>query len=271
MIVYPNAKINLGLSVVARRADGYHELETVFCPIALSDVMELVVAQQQSTPITMRVEGLPLDVKPEDNICVRALCLLSQRVKLPPISVLLRKVVPSGAGLGGGSADAAFVLTGVNNMLRLGLSSDELKQMAAKLGADCAFFVDNKAAYATGIGDKLQPIELKLAGKHIIIVKPDVFVSTKEAYAGITPKRPEVAVKDVIQMPIERWKELLINDFEESIFRRHPLIAQIKAELYARGALYASMSGSGSAVYGIFNDYVDVDFGPHFTWKGVMS
>ena len=255
MIDFPNCKINLGLNITAKRQDGYHDLETVFYPIPLEDALEIVPRQQTdgtTHKYTLKQYGNAIDCDPEKNLVVKAYKLLDDIYGLPPTDIFLHKSIPSGAGLGGGSADAAFMLRMLDTVYHINIGTRQLEEYAARLGADCAFFVQDKPAFATGIGDILEPIELDLHGWQIVIVKPDIFVSTKEAFAGISPQKPCRSLKDIIKMPVSEWRELMVNDFEESIFPQHPEIKAIKDAMYSWGATYASMSGSGSSVYGLF-------------------
>ncbi|WP_336594724.1 4-(cytidine 5'-diphospho)-2-C-methyl-D-erythritol kinase, partial [Bacteroides acidifaciens] len=252
MIVFPNIKINLGLSITEKRPDGYHNLETVFYPVALEDALEIRALPEADKKITLHQYGMEITGNPEDNLVAKAYSLLDKEFHLPPVEIHLYKHIPSGAGLGGGSSDAAFMLKLLNGHFHLNLSEEQLEIYAATLGADCAFFIKNKPVYAEGIGNIFSPIELSLKGYQIMIVKPDVFVSTREAFANIHPHHPEYPVKEVIRRPVAEWKDTLINDFEASVFPQHPVIGEIKKELYNQGALYASMSGSGSSVVGLF-------------------
>lgn len=254
MITFPNVKINLGLSITEKRPDGYHNLETVFYPVALEDALEVRTssATAPDRKFTLHQHGLEIAGKPEDNLVAKAYQLLDEEFNLPPIDIHLYKHIPSGAGLGGGSSDAAFMLKLLNEHFHLNLPDNQLEEYAATLGADCAFFIRNKPTFAEGIGNIFSPIELSLSGYGIMIVKPDIFVSTREAFSNIHPKRPEHPIKEVIQRPVSEWKETLINDFEASVFPLHPAIEAIKQELYNQGAAYASMSGSGSSVFGLF-------------------
>ena len=256
MISYPNCKINLGLHVVGKRPDGYHDLETLFVPVHdLCAELEILPTTHYPLP-TISQDGIALDNAPDDNLCMRAWRLLHDEFAIPPVSIRLKKGIPFGAGLGGGSADAAFTLKMLNEMFSLHLSDSDLERRAARLGADCAFFIRNQAAYATGIGDRLEPIALDLSPYRIVIEIPaGEHVSTKEAYAGLSPftfhlSRPDL--REAVKKPIGEWKELIVNDFEASVFPSHPAIAALKDDLYRRGALYASMTGSGAAVFGIF-------------------
>lgn len=252
MITFPNCKINLGLSITEKRPDGYHNLETVFYPVALEDALEIRTHRDANQKFTLHQYGIEISGNPEDNLVVKAYLLLDKEFKLPSIEIHLFKHIPSGAGLGGGSADAAFMLKLLNNHYQLGLSENQLETHAATLGADCAFFIRNQPTFAEGIGNLFSPIDLSLSGYQIMIVKPNVFVSTKEAFSNIHPHRPEHSIKEVIKHPVDHWKDMLINDFEASVFPQHPVIGEIKNELYNQGAIYASMSGSGSSVFGLF-------------------
>ncbi|MBQ8704517.1 MAG: 4-(cytidine 5'-diphospho)-2-C-methyl-D-erythritol kinase [Bacteroidales bacterium] len=254
MTTYPNCKINLGLHVVGRRPDGYHNLETLFLPVHdLHDELEITEG-----PLTMQQDGIALDSAPEDNLCMKAWRLLHDGYGIPTVSIRLKKGIPFGAGLGGGSSDAAFTLRMLNELFSLGLGVADMEQCAARLGADCAFFVQNRPAYATGIGDQLKPIEWKdESGKWKVVIEIPAgeHVSTKEAYGGLhrdlfgTP-RPDL--REAVKRPVEEWRQLIVNDFEASVFPSHPAIAALKEDMYRRGALYASMTGSGAAVFGIF-------------------
>ena len=258
MISHPNCKINLGLHVVGKRPDGYHDLETIFLPVHdLCDELEIEEAVSGQWPVASMVQdGIVLDNTPEDNLCMKAWNLMHEEFGIPAVSIRLKKNIPFGAGLGGGSSDAAFTLKMLNEMFSLGLTDTHLEQRAARLGADCAFFIKNQPAYATGIGDRLSPIDLNLDNYRIVIEIPDEeHVSTKEAYSGLNHNlfgthRPDL--REAVMQPIERWRHLIVNDFEASVFPFHPAIAALKADLYRRGALYASMTGSGAAVFGIF-------------------
>lgn len=260
MITHPNCKINLGLHVVGKRPDGYHDLETVFLPVTdLCDELEITVAAPSDGAAQaprMIQSGIVLDNAPEDNLCTKAWRLLHEEFGIPAVDIQLRKNIPFGAGLGGGSSDAAFTLRMLNMMFTLDLTDDDLERRAARLGADCAFFVKNQPAYATGIGDQLSPIAIDLSAYRIVIEIPDgEHVSTKEAYAGIDRSRfgqPRPDLREAVRRPIGEWRQLIVNDFETSVFPTHPAIAALKEEMYRRGALYASMTGSGAAVFGIF-------------------
>jgi 4-diphosphocytidyl-2-C-methyl-D-erythritol kinase len=250
MLSFPNAKINLGLNVIERRPDGYHNLETVFYPLALSDILEVLTGKS----FQFHSSGLMLDTEGGDNLVVKAYSLLKSEFDLPPVRIHLHKVIPFGAGLGGGSSDAAYMLKMLSRLFGLGLSSQELQQYAAKLGADCPFFIDNHPSLATGIGDELTPISLDLDKYYIALVKPPLGVNTAHAYKAIRPSKHQTSIKDIMLQPVETWKECLNNDFETPVFKSFPEITSVKRRLYELGALYASMSGSGSSVYGIFQE-----------------
>lgn len=265
MITFPNAKINLGLNITEKRPDGYHNLETIFYPIPLEDALEVCTRHEGEGKYSLTQSGLSIEGDIEKNLVVKAYKLLQDEgCDLPPVDIYLHKHIPSGAGLGGGSADAAFMLKLLNGTYNLHLTEDCLEEYAARLGADCAFFIRNQPTYAEGIGNIFSPVELSLTGWQLLLVKPNVFVSTRDAFARICPQHPAHNLKDIIKLPIEKWKDYMINDFEESVFPQFPTIGDIKAKLYRLGAVYASMSGSGSSVYGLFapgSSLPDADFG----------
>lgn len=257
MITYPNAKINLGLNIVEKRPDGYHNLETVFYPINIQDALEVNTSDSENE-YTLTISGTPIEGDPESNLVVKAYKLLKQDFpEMPNIDIHMYKHIPTGAGLGGGSADAAFMIKLLNDKFKLDISVEKMEEYSAKLGADCAFFIQNKPVFASGIGNIFESIQLSLKGYYLLLVKPDIFVSTKDAFAHITPKRPETSLKEIIRMPVETWRATMKNDFEDSVFQKFPEIAAIKDKLYDMGAIYASMSGSGSSVFGIFREQVE--------------
>lgn len=253
MLLLPNCKINIGLNIVSKRSDGYHNLETVFFPIPLRDNLEFKEIENEDVPYRLVSGGVPIEGKPEDNLIVKVYLDMKAEFNLPALELCLYKNIPMGAGLGGGSSDAAAMMKGLNEAYNLQLSAEDMEKRLAKFGADCPFFVRNKPAYATGIGDELTNCNVSLKDKFFVLVKPDVFVSTKEAYAHVTPKLPAIPLAEAIKLPIETWKEQIVNDFEQSVFPFHPELPAIKQTLYDMGAVYASMSGSGSTMYGIFN------------------
>ncbi|MBO4379471.1 MAG: 4-(cytidine 5'-diphospho)-2-C-methyl-D-erythritol kinase [Muribaculaceae bacterium] len=252
MILFPNPKINIGLNILSRRPDGYHEIATVFYPVlSMTDILEIVEVPA-GKPTSLTVTGNHIDCHEEDNLVFRAFRLIKELYEIPNVEIHLHKIIPDGAGLGGGSADAAFMLKGLNEMFALDISDTDLANIAAHLGADCPFFIYNRPMYATGIGTDLSPIDIDLTDYEIRIEKPDVYVSTKEAYACVTPKKPDVELIDAVKLPVDKWSGIISNDFENSIFPSHSEISEVKRRFYDNGAVYASMSGSGSAVYGLF-------------------
>lgn len=275
MITFPNAKINLGLHITEKRLDGYHNLETVFYPVPLEDALEIHLQHTPSTnKYALHLSGIKVIGNADDNLVIKAYQLLDQDFELPPIDIHLFKHIPSGAGLGGGSADAAFMLKLLNERFGLNLTTEQLETYAATLGADCAFFIRNEPTFAEGIGNVFSPISLSLKGYQLVIIKPDIFVSTREAFSQIRPQRPEHSLCDSLARPIEEWKECVVNDFEASVFPQHPAIKVIKEELYRQGAVYASMSGSGSSVFGLFQPesiIPEMDFKNAFIFQGVLK
>ena len=257
MIHFPNAKINLGLNITSKRNDGYHNIETVFYPIGWSDVLEVISPKEGSNRFNLHLLGREIDCPPEKNLIWKAWNLLNNDYSLPPADFYLRKVIPFGAGLGGGSSDAAHTIMLLNEWADLRLSNEEMARYASKLGADCSFFIYNKPLFASGIGNCFEQIELSLKGYYIILVKPAIFVSTQEAYSLVEPKQPTVLLKEIVRHPVEQWKNEMVNDFEQSVFARYPAIATLKQVMYDCGAVYASMSGSGSSVYGLFKEKTD--------------
>lgn len=258
MILYPNAKINLGLSVLKKREDGFHNLETLFYPVEAHDVLEIV----ESDELKMHQYGIEYPGDPMDNLCVKAYRALAADFDIPPVEIHLYKKIPVGAGLGGGSSDAAFTLRALNEMFSLNLPDNSLAEYAARLGSDCPFFIYNRPMLGTGRGEILEPVEVPaLEGYEIKLVYPPYFVSTAAAYGGIVPRArwqemgwetDSRSVMDILSQPVETWKNSLVNDFERTVFAKIPQLASYKEELYAQGAVYASMSGSGSAFFGIF-------------------
>ena len=280
MIGFPNAKINLGLNVIQKRTDGFHDIETIFFPVALFDIVEIVENEHNDVnkktvysntklidedPIVLgngikvffSTSGLPVDSDPSSNLCIKACRLYNERHTIPfDIKIHLHKVIPMGAGLGGGSADAAEVLKLLNVITKMNLKTEQLISMASELGSDCAFFINNRSAFAEGRGELLQDIPVDLSEYSIAIVKPDIHVSTQEAFANIQPKNSRGVLMKCMKSGIKEWKNCMVNDFEESIFRKYPEISRIKSKLYLLGAEFASLSGSGSAVYGIFKNHI---------------
>lgn len=260
MITFPCAKINLGLNIVSKRPDGYHNLETVFYPIPLTDALEIKYMDEKfpsESPCDLKITGNDVDCNEENNLVIKAYQLLAADFQLPRVHAHLVKRIPTQAGLGGGSSDAAYMIRLLDERFRLNIGIPEMERYAAKLGADCAFFITADPSYAEGIGDVLMPADVPgagLGGYYLAVVKPSVAVSTRDAYAAIVPKTPAKCCRDIVRQPIETWKDELVNDFEAPIFAMHPELAAIKQSLYDAGAVYAAMSGSGSALFGIFRE-----------------
>ncbi len=270
MILFPNAKLNLGLRVLGKRADGFHELETGFVPIGLCDVLEFV----ESDELRFVNTGLHVDGAMQNNLVVRAYRLLADDFELPPIHIHLHKQIPFGAGLGGGSSDAAFMLKGLNQHFELKLTDDKLKSYAASLGSDCAFFINNEAALGRGRGEILDPLSVvDITGLHLLLVKPEIAIRTADAFANIQPQMRSSQLSEQLQKPIKTWKKNVQNDFETSIFPKYPLLADIKQQLYDLGALYAAMSGSGATVFGLFTKPISIPkaFSDYFVWQEAFS
>ncbi len=264
MITFPCAKINLGLNIVNKRSDGYHELQTVFYPTKLTDTLEIKRMDDDfpvDTACDLKIYGIPVACNEQDNLVVKAYNLIAQDYDLPRIHAHLFKQIPSQAGLGGGSSDAAYMIRLLDERFRLNMGNAEMERYAARLGADCAFFITAEPSYATGIGEILEPTDEPwdaLDTYYIGIVKPDIAISTKEAFAHIVPQMPAKCCRDIVRQPIETWRDELTNDFEKPLFALHPELADIKQRLYQEGAIYAQMSGSGSALFGIFDRKVDI-------------
>jgi 4-diphosphocytidyl-2-C-methyl-D-erythritol kinase len=272
MVVFPNAKINIGLNIIRKRNDGYHDLETIFYPIGLKDGLEFV--ENGTSEVSFSCSGIDVAADSENNLVVKAYRLMQQAFGLPGIDIHLHKTIPFGAGLGGGSADAAFMLKGLNDFFKLGVSDQKLRSLAVKLGADCPFFINNVPSFATGVGEKLEAVTLDLSGWNLVLIKSPVEVSTAEAYSRVVPAQPDLSVNGSINQPIEQWMSNISNDFEESVFSLYPVIGEIKSKLVEHGAVYASMSGSGSSVFGLFREMPVIDmerFPPGtFLWKEIL-
>lgn len=262
MVLFPNCKINLGLHILQKRADGFHDLETVFYPIPLQDALEIIQEPSPSDKnISFTSSGLSIDGDAGNNICVKAYHLLKKDFpQLPSIKMHLHKVIPLGAGLGGGSSDGAFALLLLNKKFNLQLDEEQLIDYALQLGSDCPFFIRNQACFATGRGEQLQAVDLDLSLYKIVLINPAIHINTTWAFSRIKPSNERVSIKELIQQPVEKWKEVLKNDFEEAVFAEHPEIKVVKEKLYSKGAVYASMSGSGSTVYGLFEKNVLLEF-----------
>jgi 4-diphosphocytidyl-2-C-methyl-D-erythritol kinase len=254
MIIFPNAKINIGLNIIERRADGYHNLETIFYPVKINDALEVIEADK----LSFETSGLDIPGSMNDNLCVQGYHLLKKDHDIPPVKIHLHKNIPIGAGLGGGSSDAAYFIRLMNEQFGLGITIDEQLNYARKLGADCAFFIENKPVFAFDKGDEFEPIKLDLSAYQIVLVMPPVQISTAEAYRGVKPAPVKESLYDLIYSPITAWKKNIKNDFEINVFPNNAEIRGVKAALYEAGAIYASMSGSGASVFGIFNSTPDL-------------
>lgn len=253
MVVFPNCKINIGLNILRKREDGYHDLQTIFYPVGIQDALEVIEAENSSTEIIFSSSGSPISGKEDNNLCIKAYYLLKKDFpQIPCVKMHLHKAIPMGAGLGGGSADAAFTLQLLNTKFELNISTKQLMSYALQLGSDCPFFLINKPCYATGRGEELEEIALDLSGYKILLVNPGIHIDTTLAFSGIIPGAHNTDLKKIIREPIIQWRDNLFNDFEKGVFQKHPQISAIKDQLYKQGALYACMSGSGSTVYGIF-------------------
>ena len=266
MICFPNAKINIGLHITEKRSDGYHTIETIFYPIPLTDALEAI----KSCETSFKQTGKKLDSSPEENLVMKAYDLMSKKYNIPPLKIYLRKAIPSGAGLGGGSADAAFALKLINDLCECDIPIEKLEKTASSIGADCPFFIHNKPVIATGTGNIFKHSDISLQGYTIYVVKPPVAVSTKEAYSNVKPQKPEFSLEELPSLPVNEWKNVLKNDFEPSVFEKYPIIGEIKEKLYSLGAEYSAMSGSGSAVYGLFKKTISPKFTDCFVWKGTL-
>jgi 4-diphosphocytidyl-2-C-methyl-D-erythritol kinase len=270
MVAFPPCKINLGIHVLNRRTDGFHNIETCFYPVPRTDILEVV----SSSRFAFESTGLQIPGELEDNLCVKAYELLRKDFNLSPVVIHLHKVIPTGAGLGGGSSDGTWTLRLLNDHFQLGLSIEKLSTYSQQLGSDCPFFLHDSPQIGTGRGEMLSPIPVSLKGKFLVIVRPEVHVSTREAYAGIVPRQPERSIRSIVsELDVAEWQGVLINQFEAHIAKLFPVISYLKKELYDAGALYVSMSGSGSAVYGIFNNEVRLhkQFGMHDVWEGSLT
>ncbi|GAB1444732.1 MAG: 4-(cytidine 5'-diphospho)-2-C-methyl-D-erythritol kinase [Cyclobacteriaceae bacterium] len=266
MVSFPFCKINLGLRILSKRADGFHNIETCFYPVPWCDVLEIIPSQV----FLFTQSGIP--ITDAENLCVRAYNKLKETYSLPAVKIHLHKIIPMGAGLGGGSADAAFTLKSLNTLFSLDLSVDKLIEIAAELGSDCSFFLHEKAMMGSGRGEVLRPINISLAGKFVVIVKPDIHVSTADAYKNVRPDASRASLQEILTEDLTSWKSTLVNDFEQSVFMQYPQIQRIKNTLYESGALYASMSGSGSSVYGLFKEPVNLKekFEGMIYWSGEL-
>jgi len=266
MLIFPNAKINIGLNVVSKRDDGFHTIETFFFPVKeLADALEFIPSKKT----VLTISGIDIEGNPADNLVLKAYYLLKERFDLPPLSIHLHKFIPAGAGLGGGSSDASFMLKALKEYFNLPIENKEMLDFAGRLGSDCTFFIGNAPAIARGKGEILQPVEIKMKGKHYLIIKPSFSINTRDAYSGVQPAQPMRNLAGLIKLPMEEWKDSIRNDFEPSVFKRFPELGIIKQAMYEMGAVYASMSGSGSAIFGIFDTLPEIPKLPdkYFCWK----
>ncbi len=265
MIVFPNTKINLGLHVLSRRDDGYHDISTAFYPMSWCDSLEIIVSDNKE-PFTFTQSGIPIHGDLSSNIVYRAWKAISEVKKLPSLLVHLHKNIPIGAGLGGGSSDAAAFIKAAEKLFALEISVEEQVQIASSLGSDCAFFIRNTPLLASGRGDQFRPAHIDLSSYYILLVHPGIHSSTADAYRHVTPAIPANELEDILRLPLPEWKDNLVNDFEASIFSKFPAVRQLKQMMYNNGAIYASMSGSGSAVFGLFSSSPDIRFPEPMRW-----
>jgi 4-diphosphocytidyl-2-C-methyl-D-erythritol kinase len=254
MVVFPNAKINIGLKIISKRSDGYHNIETLFYPLMLHDALEFVVNTEKDGKDHMATSGLFIDSKPEDNLVLKAVSRLRKSYAFPFLRIHLHKAIPSGAGLGGGSSDAACTFKALNRLFSLNIPSIKLKEMALEIGSDCPFFIDNVPASGTGRGELLEPASIPIEGYYMVLLNPGLHVSTKEAYQNCRPSPSDNFLNQISALPLKEWKNFVFNDFEDFAIRKFPLIGQLKDDLYKTGALFSLMSGSGSSVFGLFNN-----------------
>ena len=261
MVIFPPSKINLGLSVTAKRSDGFHNVETVLYPIPLRDVLEIIPAHDR---FRFSTSGIAVTGTTEENLVVKAYRMLQKSHGVGPVSLHLHKAIPAGAGLGGGSADAAYVFLLLDTMFDLGLLPGKMEEMAGRLGSDCPFFIRNEPRLALGRGDRFEPVDVNLDGHSLLLVKPPVHINTARAYSWITPREKDLPVKEIVRLPVSDWNSLLVNDFERPVFERFGELAAIKEKIIGMGAAYAAMTGSGSAIYGLFTTEIPPNARDHF-------
>lgn len=272
MISFPRAKINIGLRIICKRDDGYHDIETLFYPVGLCDALEFVVAAGKPVADELTVTGIDIKTRQDRNLVIKAVRLLREKHRVPFLKIHLHKAIPSGAGLGGGSSDAACILRSINRCFNLSLSDDELRAAAMTLGSDCPFFINPEPSVARGRGEKLTAINPRLEGYYAVLINPGIHISTREAYMNSKPSVPDIALEKLITKSPSEWMDTVYNDFEDYVFRLYPQIGEIKRSLYRSGALYASMSGSGSTVYGIFRQKPEINkkIRNHLIWEGLL-
>jgi len=270
MLCFPNSKINIGLNIVEKRSDGFHNIESIFFPVKLCDVLETVIDESsEAGKVTFTSSGIEIPGNSNDNLCVKAYHLISKDYQMPALKIHLHKIIPIGAGLGGGSSDAAFFINLLDEFFELNLAWGEKHHYARQLGSDCPFFIANKSAFAFERGDKLDFIEVNLKGCHLVLVHPGIHVSTQLAYSLVKPEKPKVSLNELIKLPVEEWNGKIINDFEKPVMDKFPEITEVKNKLYESGAIYTSMTGSGSAVFGIFKSKPELPKFPanYFLWQ----
>jgi 4-diphosphocytidyl-2-C-methyl-D-erythritol kinase len=272
MIVFPKAKINIGLRIIRKRPDGYHDIETIFYPVGLCDALEFVVSHDPSDSDFLTVTGFNTGSNPEDNLVIKALKNLREKHSFPFLKIHLHKVIPIGSGLGGGSSDTGFLLKAINRYFELLIDAERLKANALELGSDCPFFIDCIPAFASGRGEILKPIRQVLNGYYLLLLNPGIGINTRESYQCCCPAYPSTSLFQLVGQPVAEWKELIINDFEDFAFKKHPVISELIKGLYSSGALFSSMSGSGSTVYGIFSQKPEVpgELKDYVIWEGAM-
>lgn len=259
MLLFPNAKINIGLNITNKRPDGFHNIQSIFYPIGLCDALEVIEnTDKNAPPVTITFSGIDIPSTINDNLCVKAYYIVNSDYPLPNIKIHLHKHIPIGAGLGGGSADAAFFLRLLNDKFELGLAWGELHNYARQLGSDCSFFITNNPAYVQGKGEQYETISLSLNAYHIVLIYPHIHINTAKAYSGVKPATPTRSLEEDILLPVEEWKHYIHNQFEDTVFPQFPKLKKIKEQLYNYGAVYAAMSGSGSTVYGIFKEKINL-------------
>lgn len=271
MIVYPNAKINLGLKITAKREDGFHDLESIFLPTGFCDILEVQADDAAKGPgISLECSGIKIEGREEDNLVVRAYNMIAEEYKLPAVKIALHKQIPSGGGLGGGSSNGAFMLKALDELFELRMSNKVLKEYAARLGSDCPFFIDNVPALVTGRGEIIEKLDRGTGDMQLVIISPGLHISTAWAYSMIRPAKTEISFRDALNTGRDKWKNLFVNDFEETAFKKHPVLKEIRDKLYSLGAFYASMTGSGSAIYGMFEEETDIKnaFPAYQVWSG---
>ena len=272
MIYFSSAKINLGLQVIEKRGDGFHNLSSLMYPVPLCDIIEISQLPGQEIPVQFSQTGITVDTDPQKNLCIKAWDLVRAERPLPDLAIHLHKQIPVGAGLGGGSSNASTILLALNALTASPISSGRLKELAEELGSDCPFFLQSGPMMMEGRGELLSPVELSLDSFYLVLLFPEIHISTAEAYSAVRPRMPDIDLRQLIEAPINRWKDRVVNDFEESIFERYPLLHSHKLGLYRAGAIYASMSGSGSSLYGIFEKPPELpeEIRKHVIWSGEL-